>query len=268
MLMSVNSLSIRNLNQMRITLIISVVIALLATQSLATATTAQNSFIGATTGPAAILFAGSYSSNNQAYVVGNSNAEIVSFKSGTAQSTQTLAGLTHISDVQCQKSSDICIAAGNWKLVSYTVAASGALTQAWTLDIEANGTGIKTQKIGFLEGSDFLVALSNSEHGVRRIKLSDQTSATGSLASYLPSGLQVQDLEVVRDTLYALFTFTNWYQTFVVNMQTLKVVRKWSYNGLLAYFDKSPELMRAAVAQEQNVNLLIINQSLISLRFQ
>jgi urocanate hydratase len=69
-----------------------------------------------------------------------------------------------------------------------------------------------------LEGSDFLVSLSNSEHGFQRVKLSDQTSATGSLSDYLPTGLSVQDLEVVRDSLYALFTFNSWAQTFVVNM--------------------------------------------------
>jgi hypothetical protein len=68
----------------------------------------------------------------------------------------------------------------------------------------------KPQRVAFLEGSDFLVGLSSSDHGVMRVKLSDRTSATGSLSDYIPSGLGVQDLEVVRESLYALFTFENW----------------------------------------------------------
>jgi hypothetical protein len=142
----------------------------------------------------------------------------MSFKSGAVQSTETVTGLTDISDIKCQKSSDLCIVAGNWKLAAYTVSASGAITQAWTHDIATSTSGYKSQKIGFLEGSDFLISLSQSDHGVVRFKLSDQTSATGSLDKYLPSGLEVQDLEVVRDSLFALFTYNNWHQTFVVNM--------------------------------------------------
>ena len=133
------------------------------------------------------------------------------------------------------------------------------MTESWNIDVAASGAGYKSQKVSFLEGSDFLVGLSMSDHGVMRVKLSDQTSAIGSLSSYLPSGLGVQDLEVVRDSLYALFTFTGWHQIFVFNMQSLKVVKRWSFTGLIAYMDKSPENMVAAIANEQKVSPLKFN---------
>jgi hypothetical protein len=44
-------------------------------------------------------------------------------------------------------------------------------------------------------------------------------------------------------------------------MQSLKVVRKWPYKGLVAYVDKNPEDMVAGLANEQTVSISIFRGS-------
>ena len=111
------------------------------------------------------------------------------------------------------------------------------------------------------------MSFSNSAHGIKRFDLTDfENPVTGDLFKYVPltnseninSPIQVNDAVIISKSRFVAVTYINWYQTFIINIDTLNVVRKWARAGLVTYFDFEPEKMVIGTANERLVSITIL----------
>jgi hypothetical protein len=150
----------------------------------------------------------------------------------------------------------LCVIAGNHQIQAYETESDGTLSFKWQVGIANSESGLKQSRVKFIQDSDFLLYLGSSQHGINRVRISDQLVDSESIDSYLPADLEAQSLEVFRDSIYAGFTYNFWHEVFIFNMHSLKVVRKWEYKGLLAYLDAKPQDTELAIADQQDLHLI------------